>query len=70
MSGYQTVVVFLTNGLIKIETNAEGGTRTRTPFRMEDFKSSASAIPPPRLIGEVGVEPVLNYAPPTSGVEI
>src|SRR4051812_42464872 len=27
---------------------AEGGIRTRTPFRTDDFESSASAIPPPR----------------------
>ena len=27
---------------------AEGGSRTRTPLRTTDFKSVASAIPPPR----------------------
>ena len=27
---------------------AEGGSRTRTPLRETDFKSAASAIPPPR----------------------
>lgn len=27
--------------------SARGGTRTRTPFRTEDFEASASAIPPP-----------------------
>jgi hypothetical protein len=29
---------------------AEGGTRTRTASRPTDFKSVASAIPPPRLL--------------------
>ena len=28
--------------------NAEGGTRTHTPLQEADFKSAASAIPPPR----------------------
>jgi hypothetical protein len=31
---------------------AEGGSRTRTPSRTTDFKSVASAIPPPRHGGE------------------
>ena len=30
------------------ENGAEGGSRTRTSFRTTDFKSAASAIPPPR----------------------
>ena len=31
-----------------VESGAEGGSRTRTSFRTTDFKSAASAIPPPR----------------------
>src|SRR3954453_6320160 len=31
---------------------AEGGSRTRTPLRTTDFKSVASAIPPPRHVAE------------------
>ena len=34
----------------RIEGGAEGGSRTRTSFRTTDFKSVASAIPPPRHI--------------------
>src|SRR5215213_3516862 len=34
----------------KIECGAEGGSRTRTSFRTTDFKSAASAIPPPRHV--------------------
>ena len=36
------------NSLIII--NTDGGTRTRTPFRITDFKSVASTIPPRRLL--------------------
>ncbi len=36
-------------GLWYLKTGAEGGTRTHTPFQVADFKSAASAIPPPRL---------------------
>ena len=32
----------------KISAGAEGGSRTRTSLRTTDFKSAASAIPPPR----------------------
>ena len=32
----------------RIEIGAEGGSRTRTTLRSTDFKSVASAIPPPR----------------------
>ena len=32
-----------------LKTGTEGGTRTHKPFRAADFKSAASAIPPPRL---------------------
>jgi hypothetical protein len=32
------------------EVGAEGGSRTRTSFRTMDFKSTASAIPPPRHV--------------------
>ena len=31
----------------KFYSGARGGTRTRTPIRAEDFKSSMSTIPPP-----------------------
>jgi hypothetical protein len=34
----------------KIDDGAEGGSRTRTSFRTTDFKSAASAIPPPRHV--------------------
>ena len=34
----------------KLECGAEGGSRTRTSFRTTDFKSAASAIPPPRHV--------------------
>ena len=33
-----------------LASGAEGGIRTHTPFRIEDFKSAASTIPPPRLV--------------------
>ena len=33
-----------------IAIGAEGGTRTHTPVRATDFKSAASAIPPPRHV--------------------
>lgn len=33
---------------VVVSTNAGGGSRTRTAFRPGDFKSPASAIPPPR----------------------
>ena len=33
-----------------VERGAEGGSRTRTSFRTTDFKSAASAIPPPRHV--------------------
>ena len=32
------------------DVGAEGGSRTRTSFRTTDFKSAASAIPPPRHV--------------------
>ena len=32
----------------RIKNGAEGGSRTRTSLRTTDFKSVASAIPPPR----------------------
>ena len=35
-------------GTCAISHGAEGGIRTRTPLRAEDFKSAASAISPPR----------------------
>ena len=35
---------------IFIQLTAGGETRTRTPFRITDFESVASAIPPHRLI--------------------
>jgi hypothetical protein len=35
-----------------IEVGAEGGSRTRTTLRSTDFKSVASAIPPPRLVSK------------------
>ena len=40
--------------------SAEGGTRTHTSLRRADFKSAASAIPPPRQEVEAasGVEPL------------
>src|SRR5215212_3509123 len=34
----------------KFEHGAEGGSRTRTSLRTTDFKSAASAIPPPRQV--------------------
>ena len=34
--------------VVRVESGAEGGSRTRTSFRTMDFKSTASAIPPPR----------------------
>ena len=34
----------------RIEVGAEGGSRTRTSLRTTDFKSAASAIPPPRHV--------------------
>ena len=35
---------------MRIRDGAEGGSRTRTSFRTTDFKSAASAIPPPRHV--------------------
>ena len=49
---------------VKQETYAEGGTRTHTSLRRADFKSAASAIPPPRqevskkVEAASGVEPL------------
>ena len=37
----------------KVDAGAEGGSRTRTSFRTTDFKSAASAIPPPRHVGGI-----------------
>ena len=34
----------------RVEVGAEGGSRTRTTLRSTDFKSVASAIPPPRHV--------------------
>src|SRR5690242_19139450 len=34
----------------EISNGAEGGSRTRTSLRTTDFKSAASAIPPPRHV--------------------
>ena len=36
--------------VVKVQIGAEGGSRTRTSFRTTDFKSAASAIPPPRHV--------------------
>ena len=33
-----------------VSSGAEGGSRTRTSLRTMDFKSTASAIPPPRHV--------------------
>src|SRR6185436_9648 len=33
-----------------VSSGAEGGSRTRTSFRTIDFKSTASAMPPPRHV--------------------
>src|ERR1043166_4406367 len=38
------------HGLLRKVAGAEGGSRTRTSFRTTDFKSAASAIPPPRHV--------------------
>ena len=45
----------------KVESGAEGGSRTRTSFRTTDFKSAASAIPPPRHV-------VRNFSLPSFSV--
>src|SRR5678815_3436067 len=37
---------------------AEGGSRTRTPLRTTDFKSVASAIPPPRHVSKNNIRDV------------
>ncbi len=37
-----------THEILRNVIGAEGGSRTRTTFRSTDFKSVASAIPPPR----------------------
>ena len=36
------------NGNLYVKSGAEGGIRTHKPVRAADFKSAASAIPPPR----------------------
>src|SRR6266850_3673882 len=36
--------------ILRKTTGAEGGSRTRTTLRSTDFKSVASAIPPPRHV--------------------
>lgn len=58
--GYAKHFYYLENTIIY--RSAEGGTRTHTSLRRTDFKSVASAIPPPRheILGEAatGFEPV------------
>lgn len=39
---------------------AEGGSRTRTTLRSTDFKSVASAIPPPRHAAKIPWPPGVN----------
>ena len=38
----------VSGGDLYLRSGAEEGTRTHTPFQGADFKSAASAIPPPR----------------------
>src|SRR6266850_6209592 len=43
--------------ILRKTTGAEGGSRTRTTLRSTDFKSVASAIPPPRHINQNSTQP-------------
>ena len=45
---YLRFVIFSSLNFCGVRFTAEGGTRTHTPLREADFKSAASAIPPPR----------------------
>src|ERR1041384_2649131 len=45
----------------KVDAGAEGGSRTRTSFRTTDFKSAASAIPPPRHVIRTRIVPRLLF---------
>ena len=49
-------------GTYGVSHGAEGGIRTRTPLRAEDFKSAASAISPPRH-GSTYILPKRNATP-------